>query len=1270
MPQVVVGAAISAGVGATLTTATFASLFAQNLVLGAISYALQDKPKMSETGLSIGNVREPVSPRKVIYGETRVGGTYLFVDTSEVVWAVLATSSDALPSDHPDYYDTGEGGNVFNATDNPITYGSGVTINGSTYYLATDADGRQCYMTSNTQNYGVIGFYIPRRHNEFFQYVTAIAGHEVEDITEIYFEDEHIATFDASGAAATLESGVTRFDSDGGRQTPFFKSRKGTSTQGAIEEMQDNIPFGSYFNNNAGGYRGWTVNNAQVLVGRNLKYVDGGTQPKDFTDYESVGQAWSSDHQCKDTAIVYGRLAYNPNVYINGLPKVTYRVKGKKLYDPRTSTTVYGNNAALCILDYLMDDKYGLGVSTDEIDMTSFITAANVCDEDVTLAAGGTEKRYTINGVIDTSLTPRDVLENMLTACAGKLVYVNGQFTLYAAEYRTPNVSIDEDDIISSISVSTKNSNRSNYNGVKGSFADPDSEPPFIATEYPVQTSSSFETIDGKQSYTTLDLPFTTSSATAQRLAKLLLNRSRQEITISFKAKLSAINVTAGDTISVTNSRLGFSNKTFEVTSSQLGFDGTSMFVGITATEVSSSTFDWDAEESAIIQNTWTDYRQFTIPAPTDLSVTADVTVQTDGTAVGGVTITWTAALSENITSYELQWKVSTDTNYQSTTTGETSFTANGSFITGATYNVRVRSLTRNGGYSDWTSTTVDIPNDSTAPATPTGLTATGGAGSVTLDWTGNTENDLAGYEVYENSSNDSGTATKIASVSADQFTRGGVSGGVTLYYWVKAYDFSGNVSDFSTGANTTTLSAGVDGEDGLRQTEGYVYYNTAVSSAPSGAGQGTFTWSTGAISGMNAGWQQSPPEMGAGSQGQYYYQRYTVTQSDPSDTTNSIVLGSVTLGHNFEGLVTFSAGDFQLDGSTITTIDGGNISTNTIDFEKLKSGTSFSPDNNYEIVIGQDTAAVGGNDTGLYIRKLAEDRTRSCLMTFNNVDDAAMIWGHGANNPSATYDDCQAVLGTHSTANTATDWHRLGVLGAGFWETGVFGWTANITGGRAGFFERQSGSSWNNRSTQISSVELCNATYAIATDGDCYFEGAAYPFTGAHISLIDKTVTFEAGDIVVDSSIYYKKDVSNVLSIVALSNGTNQAGVLGVAVKSSTPNADTLGILTEKVVTKTSDKYGDVTQAQPISGQDFDVIAKTYDVLAINAIGEGQINVCGENGDIAIGDLIVTSNTAGKGMKQDDDIIRSYTVAKAREAVTFNSASDTAQIACIYLCG
>ena len=50
---------------------------------------------------------------------------------------------------------------------------------------------------------------------------------------------------------------------------------------------------------------------------------------------------------------------------------------------------------------------------------------------------------------------------------------------------------------------------------------------------------------------------------------------------------------------------------------------------------------------------------------------------------------------------------------------------------------------------------------------------------------------------------------------------------------------------------------------------------------------------------------------------------------------------------------------------------------------------------------------------------------------------------------------------------------------------------------------------------------------------------------------------------------------------------------------------------------------------------------------LFINAIGEGAIWVCNINGNLENGDYITTCEIPGYGMKQEDDIMRNYTVAK-----------------------
>jgi hypothetical protein len=90
----------------------------------------------------------------------------------------------------------------------------------------------------------------------------------------------------------------------------------------------------------------------------------------------------------------------------------------------------------------------------------------------------------------------------------------------------------------------------------------------------------------------------------------------------------------------------------------------------------------------------------------------------------------------------------------------------------------------------------------------------------------------------------------------------------------------------------------------------------------------------------------------------------------------------------------------------------------------------------------------------------------------------------------------------------------------------------------------------------------------------------------------------------------------------------------------------------------------------QPIPDPSYAEYKDTYQLFAANALGEGCINVCGEGGNIAVGDFIVCSGTTGKGMKQTDDVLHSYTVARAREAATFSGPTDILQIACIYVCG
>lgn len=61
-----------------------------------------------------------------------------------------------------------------------------------------------------------------------------------------------------------------------------------------------------------------------------------------------------------------------------------------------------------------------------------------------------------------------------------------------------------------------------------------------------------------------------------------------------------------------------------------------------------------------------------------------------------------------------------------------------------------------------------------------------------------------------------------------------------------------------------------------------------------------------------------------------------------------------------------------------------------------------------------------------------------------------------------------------------------------------------------------------------------------------------------------------------------------------------------------------------------------------------------------VNALGEGRMWVTNRNGDIEAGDYITSSDIAGYGQRQDDDLVHSYTVGKAIETVSWDDVTET----------
>jgi hypothetical protein len=546
--------------------------------------------------------------------------------------------------------------------------------------------------------------------------------------------------------------------------------------------------------------------------------LTGGTAYADLvTETAALTNKWTSSHKLTGISSVYVRMQYDTSIFTS-IPTVRALVKGKLVYDPRTTTTAWSDNPALCIRDYIMSD-YGLRATSDEIDSASFIAAANICDETVTAKTAVTQKRYTLNGVVDTSKSPREVLQDMLSTCAGMLIYSSGKYKLVAGAFSNPVQTITVDDLRGDVQLSCSNEKANLFNRVIGVFADADKL--YSATEYPAIASSTFKTQDGNEELTAqLDLNFTTNVLEAERLAKINLLKSRQGIVVNISCKPTCLNITAGDVVALTIAQLGWSGKYFRVMEWRLNED---IGVDLVLKEEDSTAYDWstsDAIDGA--PNTSLTLIQ-PQAAPTGLTATNQNISFPDGTISPAVRITWTAVSSAYVTGYELQFKLSTDTVWQSLFTTQTVYDIAGQQQVALLYNVRVRAVfsDKNGPFSSTINHT--LSGDTTAPAAPTSLTAVGSAKTIQLSWTNPTAADWFYNEIWENSTNNSATATKIGEVSSSTFARSGLPASTTKYYFLKAVDFSRNVSGFSTGASATTDADSAAGTNGINAITAYL---------------------------------------------------------------------------------------------------------------------------------------------------------------------------------------------------------------------------------------------------------------------------------------------------------------------------------------------------------------------------------------------------------------------------------------------------------------
>jgi hypothetical protein len=554
---------------------------------------------------------------------------------------------------------------------------------------------------------GGLLFLAVSNNNKYLHMIVEVAPHEVDEIGEVWLNDYSVAPDHLDG-----DGNVTT-----GRYDGLVRIRKhlGTASQTADTFLTADVPE-------------WTVN-----------------------------------HRLRGIAYIYVRLKWDQDKFPTGIPNISAWVKGKKVYDPRTTLTTYSNNPALMVNDYLLDVSFGLGEDTAFIDSTYTTAAANECDETVsttayavaatsvsdttdiitlagdrlffqrgdtvqatttgtlptgisaatdyyvipyqrkdttriklassyanalagtainlTSAGSGTltltktaEPRYSGAFVIDSEQEIGENIKDIISGMIGTLTYSTGVYKMLAGSYQVPSVYFDESNIVSSVSLQTKLSKRERFNTVRGVYVSPinDGEP----SDYPQISNSTYVTQDGEVIVKQLDMPVIQRPHTAQRIAKIALELSRQELTWSADFDMSALQVIAGDNAYFTFDKFGWSNKVFQI--QDWNFDIredeniSRPVIRMTMREIASANYDWNSGEETSVDpapNTVLP-DPFTVAAVTGLAVSSEQVATQQADSIFKILLQWNVSDNEFVANggfYEIQYKLSSEATFRPT---------------------------------------------------------------------------------------------------------------------------------------------------------------------------------------------------------------------------------------------------------------------------------------------------------------------------------------------------------------------------------------------------------------------------------------------------------------------------------------------------------------------------------------------------------------------------------------------------------------------------
>jgi len=249
----------------------------------------------------------------------------------------------------------------------------------------------------------------------------------------------------------------------------------------------------------------------------------------------------------------------------NQIPVITLdlfgrRVRSSGLVNDTYLNRSYSINPVECLFDYMTNGEYGCDMPVGIFDGletgTSWDDVRDYCDvTEVTQIDDGSQisnTRYTMNKVLDTGTDRISNVLEILKTYLFLMPWIDGKFKLFEEGQGTPEVTINEDSIVSEFRITYPEAN-TRYNSVTYNYIEPQIGFSSVRRVFPAATSTEYTTYlaedNGNVRNLELSLTGVTNVLQAERIAKTYLLKSRLQAKYEFTVVKDFFKYRVGDIV-------------------------------------------------------------------------------------------------------------------------------------------------------------------------------------------------------------------------------------------------------------------------------------------------------------------------------------------------------------------------------------------------------------------------------------------------------------------------------------------------------------------------------------------------------------------------------------------------------------------------------------------------------------------------------------------------------------------------------------------------